>query len=344
MVNLTKASTELFRRTPDERFDSLNSLLVHCNSQREASQENWLHVSDFDIVPDTHSRSLEVACQNGSAAYSLNDWSFSQLCKLNGIDKQTANRVKPETASAIFGDTMPGRRQPLQIYTVDDQVRAVHGTGYTRLYNKELLQVVAEIASDFSPPPKGLGGATGLYCGEQDMFCFCIDPEGWVDIQGEQFAPGFFVWNSEVGRRSLGIQTFWFQRICENHIVWDATEVFELKRRHLGNVDDSLSMIRQAIENLVSKRDERRDTFAAAIGKAMATPLGQDAEEVQKVLIANGIGKRFAEQATALSGPNSAFSIFSMVDALTRIAGRYDNAGDRLTLDLKAARLLSLAA
>ena len=34
----------------------------------------------------------------------------------------------------------------------------------------------------------------------------------------------------------------------------------------------------------------------------------------------------------------------STSDALTRIAGRYDNAGDRLVVDQKAAGLLSLAA
>ena len=42
---------------------------------------------------------------------------------------------------------------------------------------------------------------------------------------GETFAPGFFIWNSEVGRRSLGIQTFWFEALCANHVVWDAVEV-----------------------------------------------------------------------------------------------------------------------
>ena len=62
-----------------------------------------------------------------------------------------------------------------------------------------------------------MNGATGLYCGEQDLFVFLIDPVGWAEIDGEAFAPGFFVWNSEVGKRSVGIQTFWFQQVCANH-------------------------------------------------------------------------------------------------------------------------------
>lgn len=55
---------------------------------------------------------------------------------------------------------------------------------------------------------------TGLYAGEQDMFCFLIDPPGWTEIDGQAFAPGYFVWNSEVGCRSVGIETFSLSAAC----------------------------------------------------------------------------------------------------------------------------------
>ena len=34
MVNLTRASRELFSRTPDERFDSFDALLAHCQEAK----------------------------------------------------------------------------------------------------------------------------------------------------------------------------------------------------------------------------------------------------------------------------------------------------------------------
>ncbi len=112
------------------------------------------------------------------------------------------------------------------------------------------------------PHPREWVERLGLYAGEQDMFAFGIDPNAWVEIGGENFAPGFFVWNSEVGKRSsVGVQTFWYQEICQNHIVWDAIEVVELKRRHIGNVQDALDDVRETIAQLVKKRDERRDSF-----------------------------------------------------------------------------------
>ena len=93
----------------------------------------------------------------------------------------------------------------MQILTTGPSIRSIHGTAYSRLWNSELLETVAECAGEFSPPQTAMTGATGLYCGEQDLFCFLIDPAGWIEIGEEAFAPGFFVWNSEVGRRSLGI-------------------------------------------------------------------------------------------------------------------------------------------
>lgn len=120
--------------------------------------------------------------------------------------------------------------------TRDERIRSIHGVAYTRLYDADILDVVIDEADDFNPPPVGLNGGTGLYAGEQDMFAFLVDNHSWVDIGGEQFAPGFFVWNSEVGRRTVGIETFWYQRVCANHIVWDATEVVSYSRKHTANV------------------------------------------------------------------------------------------------------------
>ena len=343
MVNLTKASRELFRRTPDERFHSFDALLAHCHERRERSDEYWQLSQDLRIEQQPEGLRLRLGDAE-EAPLSLSDWSFSQLCKLCGVQKDTVNKLTSETASRVFRDTMPHSRKPLQVYAAADTALAVHSSTYSRLFDAEVLEAVREAAPDFTPPPTGLGGATGLYAGEQDMFAFGIDPDGWVEINGENFAPGFFVWNSEVGRRSVGVQTFWYQEICQNHIVWDAIEVVELKRRHIGDVREALHDVRGAIAQLVKKRDERRDSFASGIRTAMQTPFGEDAEEVRKQLAKHGVSSRLAEQVVQVAEQQASFSVFGIVDAMTRLAGRYENAGDRLLVDQKAASLLSLAA
>jgi hypothetical protein len=342
MSNLTRAHFELFRRTPDECFSSLRDLGEHCRGQKDRSFDRW-HLPQAIRARPLATNSLAVEAGT-DGAFTMNAWSFGQLCQLAKVSKDTVNRLSPETAARVFEETLPAGKKPLQLLTEGDTVRSVHGTAYTRLHNADLVAILHEFATDFGPPQRASTGGTGLYCGEEDMFCFLIDPLGWVEIDGEAFAPGFFLWNSEVGKRSLGIETFWFQAVCQNHIVWDAVEVVEFARKHTANVHESLSEIRRIIERLVQKRDDRRDGFAKVVRKAMETRLGDDAEEVADVLAKAGVSQVLRKQALDLAREQGRFTIFSLVDALTRLSGAFKNAGDRTEADQKAGRLLQLAA
>jgi hypothetical protein len=340
MVTLTRANKELYRRGPDEAFASLEELHEHCRQEQQYSSDVWQLPQT--LQPQVVNGELSLTLEHGGTAQ-LNDWSFSQMCRYSGISKETVNRFQPQTATLAFRDTLPLAEKPMQLLTTGQTIRSVHGVSYTRLWNAELLDVVREVAVDFSPPQAAMTGGTGLYCGEQDMFCFLIDPTGWVEIDGEEFAPGFFVWNSEVGRRSLGMQSFWFQRICQNHIVWDAVDVVEFTRKHTANVRDGLQEIRRHISSLVAKRDARRDQFANVLKKAMQTRLGSDAEEVSKALSKNGIPQHVIKEAMAIAREQGGYTIFALVDALTRLAQRVTYAADRAEADYRAAQLLSLA-
>ena len=341
MQNLTRASRELFRRSPDETYPSLDALVGHCRSQREASMDHW--VAPTGIRTRAVGSDGLLLTGGEDKVFQMNDWSFGQLCRLAGVTKETVNRLSPDTASRVFTETLPGGNKPLQVFAVDDLARSIHGASYTRLHNAELLDIVLDCAGGFEPPPKGFNGGTGLYCGEQDMFCFLIDPTGWTDIGGESFAPGFFLWNSEVGRRSVGVETFWFQAVCQNHIVWDAVEVVEFSRKHTANVHESLNEVRRIIQALASKRDERRDAFARVIERAMDTKLGDDADEVRSALTKHGISRAMAKQAMDLAVEQGRFTVFNLVDALTRLSRQFVNAGDRTEIDQQAGSLLALA-
>ena len=341
MATLTMAHNELFRRTPDECFTSLDSLYQYCREQRSCSTDRWQLPQT--VLPHSVEDELALAIEDDPECR-LNDWSFSQLCRMAGVNKETLNRLSSQTASLALRETLPSSDKPLQLLRTGNLVRSVHGVSYTRLWNADLLEMVRDSALDFQPPQTAITGASGLYCGEQDMFCFLIDPLGWTEIDGEAFAPGFFLWNSEVGRRSLGIQTFWFQAVCQNHIVWDAIEVCEFKRKHTANVRDGLFDIRRIIDQLVAKRDARRDGFAVAVAKAMRARLGDEAEEGMKVLVKHDIPRNLAKQALDIAEQKGRFTIFAVVDALTRLTQSIRYAGDRVEIDAKVGALLALAA
>ena len=339
--NLTRAHDQLFRRTPDETFPTLQALWERCQAEKERSTDRWRPPQAIRPTPDEGRLTLDLG--EGNEPFRLNDWSFTQLCTLAGVSKETVNRLSPDTAGRVFMETMPGGNKPLQVFTENDLVRSIHGHAYTRLHNADVVTMHREFAVDFRPPQEAKVGGSGLYCGEQDLFCFLIDPTGWAEIEGEAFAPGFYVWNSEVGRRSVGISTFWFQAVCQNHIIWDAVEMTEFARKHTGKVGEALGDIRRIVEALVEKRDARRDGFAAVVRKAMDTKLGEDAEEAMKALAKAGITRSLATRALEIANGQGRFTIFSVVDALTKIAGELANAGDRTEADQKASSLLALA-
>ena len=348
MQNLTRAHEQLYRRHPDERFSTINDLWKHCSDVRQWSTEEWVPPAELVITPVLHE--LQTTYREKNQV--LTEWGFTQLCSMARVAKQTVNLLSPETASRVFMETLPRGTKPLQLYTMGNTIRSIHPASYTRLYDVELLSVIQEFAVDFQPPQEAVTlddpdsdiiPATGLYSGEQDSFVFMLDPTGWIEVESEAFCPGFFAWNSEVGRRTVGLQTFWFQAVCQNHIVWDAVEVTEFSRKHTTNVGEALSNIRRLIEQLVNRRDERRDAFAKTIANAMKTRLGDQADDVLKILQQRGIRKTLGNEALKIAQQQGAFTVFSVVDALTRLAGKIPNAGERTEIDAKSSSLLALA-
>lgn len=340
-TNLGRASRELFRRAPDETYGSLIEIAAYCRGQKEKAAERWVPPKGLAAVPQAGG--VVLSCEGGDALQ-MTDWGFTQLCGLAKAHKETVNRLTPDTAARVLNECLPKSSRPVQVFSEGERLRSVHGGSYSRLYNADLLSMLSEFAVDFSPPPPGVDGKTGLYAGEQDLFCFLIDPTGWAEVEGEAFAPGFFVWNSEVGKRSVGVQTFWWQAVCRNHIVWDAIDVTEVTRKHTGDVHEALAEIRRAVEALVEKRDARKDGFVRVIKRAMEATLGADQKEALEVLARNGIGKLLATRALEMAARQGRLTVFSVVDALTRLAGEFKNAGDRIQADQKAAQLLTLAA
>ncbi len=341
MPSVQKAHNELYRRKPDEVFPTFMALLTHCERVRATSQTYWLE--PYRVRPQADD--LRMVLELDEEPFNLNDWSFGQLCRQADVQKDTVNRLSPETACRVLVETLPAGNKPQQIYVAEKTVAAIHGVNYTRMFNAEVLSVVAEWATNFRPPQEAENGGTGLYCGEQDMFCFLIDPTGWIEIGKEAFAPGFFLWNSEVGRRTVGIQSFWFQAVCQNHIVWGMTDVTEFSRKHTSNVREALDQIRGIIENLIERRNQNRDDFVRIVRQAMKHTLNGEDDAVLRVLLDHGFNQALAKASLELAQREGRLTVFSLVDALTRISQeRCKNGGDRAELDQKAGRLLSLVA
>ena len=73
MANLTAASKELFRRSPDECFPSLTALSEHCKKAKDAAVDRWIPPRSIQMDPAGEGRLLLAAGDDG--AFSMNDWS-----------------------------------------------------------------------------------------------------------------------------------------------------------------------------------------------------------------------------------------------------------------------------
>ena len=91
MQNLTKASQELFKRQPDECFESLTALWEHCRRQKEACVDRWVPPRSIQTNPVDAGRLTLAAGDDG--AFAMNDWSFGQLCRLAGVAKEITEVV-----------------------------------------------------------------------------------------------------------------------------------------------------------------------------------------------------------------------------------------------------------
>ncbi len=138
-TTLERASQQLFQRSPDERFGSLSELRDHCSREKQFSTDYWQPPQS--LQPKAAGGEVTVSLE-GDGIHRLSAWSFSQLCRLGGVSKETINRLSPETASRALRETLPTSEKPLQLLATGKSIRSLHGVSYTRLWNADLLSVV----------------------------------------------------------------------------------------------------------------------------------------------------------------------------------------------------------
>ena len=336
MTNHSRSCHRLFRRAPDSRFATFDDLAFHCRQVRHTSRYCWETPARLTITRDLK---LVIA----DAELALNDWSFGQLCGLAGLDKGTLNRLTPRMASQVLQRMLPPTDRPWEILATWGTVRAIHALSYAPLWNNELISVLREFAALWRPPLPNSLESSNLFCGEQDMFCFLIDSAGSVEIENEEFVPGVVAWNSEVGRRPLGIQAFWYQRGCRNHLLWDPLFTVPRVRKHIGDVRQGLDQIGRVIEALERRRSERRDEFVRVVRKAQRLRLGRQGDEVLLRLLNLGVAPRLARRALDSTLSEGRLTIFGVAEALTRLSQSQTYVAERTALDTMAASLLALA-
>ncbi|MCA9457386.1 MAG: DUF932 domain-containing protein, partial [Nitrospira sp.] len=252
-TNITVASKQWAARPDDQRFLSLADLKASVEKRRQESWTASPKTNSLRIVPEENDRlGLEIYDPSHGERRILepSHWGFGQLAQYAKAPAAYLRTLPAELAAINLQWGL--ERQPLRDDTLilarsngEQTLRSMTSTSYGRIWDSQVVNAVERVnqdgrwqipaASYASRNPKR---ATTLYASDRDVFIFLVDPAHPVEINGETLFRGFYTWNSEVGSATFGLCTFLYRFVCDNRIIWGASNVQELKIRHTGGAPE----------------------------------------------------------------------------------------------------------
>ncbi len=356
MTNLYDAHRQWAIRPPDERFDSLESLYAAVNARRHASHEQVRTVREIDIKTLGDGA---LAINGATPPAMLTNWSFGQLCSMVGAPARYLRSLPPELATLCVrhalqkaqSETRLLLRQPESGNGMDHLVcSALTGPGYGRIWDASVIEYLMEAVNGTGwqvPPALPITGSqnAGLYASDRDMFAFMVNPEDVIEVGNARLGRGFFCWNSETGSATFGLTTFLYNYVCQNHVVWGAEEVSELRIVHRHKAPERF--IREAIPALNRFVESRpaEDRIKDTIAKAMETKIGSTVEEVIARFGTDQFTKKELTDAweTGIAEHEDVTTLWGIVQGLTAFARSRRYADRRVDLERRAGKLLTAA-
>ena len=118
-------------------------------------------------------------------------------------------------------------------------LRSLTSPNYGRIWDIQVVEAVERVNHDgmWKVPAASYSAsnpkrATTLYASDRDVFIFLVDPDHAIEIGDDVLFRGFYTWNSEVGSQVFGLSTFLYRYVCDNRMIWGASNVQEVRIRH----------------------------------------------------------------------------------------------------------------
>jgi len=369
MTTLMQANRQWSSRAPDERFTSLIDMQAFKRRVREQSHSKVISSRRLAIEPTPDDvRGLTVAGDRRDPA-ALTHWSFGQLCSLASPGNSPAsyfrdtNMPAPMIADCLNYNLRFTRGiEDVGILLTEDgpvnELRAVNGPNYGRVWDADIVDLLVDrfgdgingqwrVPGEFGRRVTVTNENTTLYASDRDMFVFLADEENRIEIPGRRagqsgsFARGFFVWNSEVGKTTLGAGFFLFDYVCCNRIIWGADQYTEVRIRHTKGAPD------RWLEEVTPVLREYSQASAKPVVQAIEDARHKHVEANLDQFLANRFGKRMVVPIKAIHETEEGRTIETLWDvtvAATAHARSIKNTDARLEIERAAGELLKLAA
>lgn len=368
MTILMQASHQWANRPDDERYTSLDEMLIHFRLKRTNSLERVVPARNLTAIPDPDNRGLLVHVDSSlsdatEASHVPTHHAFGQLAVLAESPAGYLRSLpSPLAADCInYGLKLRGNSVAdvglLLEQNFDTVLRAATGPKYGRIWNADVVEALVErfgdgvngtwrVPGEFGKDVVVTKDNTTLFAGDRDLFVFLADERNRIEIPARRdgksgsLARGFFVWNSEVGSKTFGLGTFLFDYVCCNRIVWGAEHYSEVKIRHTSGAPDRfLDEMRPALTAYANASDTN---ITKAIEDARAKRINDDLD----AFLANRFGKRLAAPLKAIHEAEEGRPIETLWDASVAVSA-YAKAipyqDQRVKLERDAGELIKLA-
>jgi hypothetical protein len=290
-------------------------------------------------------------------------WSFGQLCSLASTPSPASYFRDTKVPAPLIADCLNynlrftrGVSDIGVLATSRDggvELRGATGPNYGRIWNAEIVDALVErfgdgvsghwrVPGEFGEAVEVDRHNTTLFASDRDMFVFLADEENRIEVpERGQLARGFFVWNSEVQKTTLGLAFFLFDYVCCNRIVWGADRYTEVRIRHTSGAPD------RWLEEIQPVLTEYAEGSAKPVLQAIEEARARKVDEDLAAFLETRFGKKMAPSIMAIHELEEGRPIETLWDvtvAATAHARSIPNTDRRLEIERAAGDLLRQAA
>lgn len=357
-MELYKANRQWSTRPEDEKFDSLEAMRAACFGYYNIAREASIPFSSLRV--EAQGPEVVLLGSAGNPA-TLTNYSFGQLAARVNAPASYLRQLPPTLAAQNINhgiktrvDDANGERDQAKLLIHSNGsllLRAITSEKYTRIWNYEVLDRMIPLQQlgwePARPDIRVIDDKPALYASDHDMFAFIRNRSVIVREPGnpDGLQRGVIVENSEVGASALKLTRFLYREMCGNHIIWGASNVLEIKVRHVGDARARWSGYAAQIKKYA---EESASDDEAIIASAQTMKIGSTKDEVLDTLF----GKRALQLSRkAIEASYDAVlpdqdgdprTVWGIVQGITRHSQTIPFADQRTALDRAAGKLMEI--
>lgn len=250
------AQRHWFTRPADQRFETLDALHTSIAGRTARAMDYTLDLGEEVTAipqhlvtsnPEPEDRALAILSKKGELVPT--HWAFGQLCQRIKAPASYLRTLPASLATKLLNHGFKGGideelRKGRFLADADPEcerptvLRAVTSETYGRIWDKDVVELAQRIVqrSDgvLHNPIDWSKKGSGLFASDRDVFIFLVDGGSIVNGGGDrdQLHRGIYLWNSECGKTTFGVDLFYFRLVCGNLGLMGVEQAVSLRIRH----------------------------------------------------------------------------------------------------------------